>query len=346
MYLLKFIRRFAVLTCLSTVSLAAAANPIPELEKRLQGNAVQLQKLHQEHEFTQIKRKSAQEKLEQAQRELTDKALQLANMRAAAGTEPTAEQKAFIDNETQRLALAELTLKSSTAALSRLERSEERLRESIAATEKSIKDTERDIANSRARQTADAKEREQMVLGRLQQLQEENERLRLAMEEEARRAQQAAEEAARLAELARQQEEARLALEAAQQAAAQTNTAAVMNLAPKGETEEQDLSRVVLEGEPPIYRDEDTINVIMRGRVLDKPVAFIPIGPNRYRAEVKLDPGRSFFDLRNRRYRGTFPGEEAQSYVFYYDMSGEKPVLTVMHKTAEDQMISNAKDPF
>lgn len=349
MRLQRLISPFVLLICLSSASFLALANPLPELQKRLQDHTGQLQKLQQEYEFIQLKRHSAQEKLEQSQRELSEKAQQLAVMQAAAGTTPSAEQKAFLDNETQRLALAELTLKSSAAALARLERNEERLRESITATEKSIKDTERAMTNTRARQEADAKEREELVQQRLQQLQAENEQLRLAMEEEARRAQAAAEEAARLAELARQQEEARLALEAAKTATAE-DAKAVMNLAPTSgadtNSEEVDMTRVVLEGEPPIYQDEDTINVTMRGRALNKPVAFIPVGPGRYRAEVKLEPGRSYFDLRNRRYRGTFPGEETLPYVFYYDMSGEKPVLTVMHKAAEDQMMSNAKDPF
>lgn len=358
MHLLRFIHPIVLLVCLSSATLASQADTVTELQKRLQDHAAQLQKLQQEYEFAQLKRESAQEKLDQARHELTEKALQLATMRAAAGAEPGPEQKAFIDNETQRLALAELTLKSNNAALARLERNEERLRESLTATEKSIKETERAIAAGRARQEADAKEREHMVQQRLQQLQEENEKLRLAMEEEARRAQLAAEEAARLAEVARQQEQARLALEAAKTAAAQ-DAQTVMNLSqptvPPGKTsggeqgsgaEEVDMTRVVLEGEPPIYQDEDTINVTMRGRALNRPVSFIPVGPGRYRAEVKLEPGRSYFDLRSRRYRGTFPGAETLPYVFYYDTNGEKPVLTVMHKAEEDRMISNAKDPF
>lgn len=342
MRLLRFIRPFMFSVCLSSAPLAILANPVADLQKRLQDHTGQLQQLQLEYEAAQRKRQSAQEKLAQAQRELSDKTVQLAGMHAAAGAAPSAEQQAFLDNESQRLALAEVTLKSSTAALARLERNEERLREAMAAAEKNIRETERAITNNRARQEADAKEREQLVQQRLQQLQEENEKLRLAMEEETRRAQQAADEAARLAELTRQQEAARLAALAAAQPAQDTRP--VMNLATgQGEV---DMSQVVLEGEPPIYHDEDTITVTMRSRTLARPVTFLPVGPNRYRAEVKLDPGKAYFDLRNRRYRGTFPGAETLSYVFYYDMNGEKPLLTVMDKAAEDQMISNAKDPF
>jgi hypothetical protein len=345
MRLLRFIRPFMFLVCLNSVPLAALANPVAELQKRLQDYTSQLQKQRQEYESAQLKRQSAQEKLSQAERELSDKTVQLAGMHAAAGSAPSPEQKAFLDNETQRLALAELTLKSNTAAVERLKRNEERLRESIAAAEKAIAETERAITNARARQDVDAKEREQLVQQRLQQLQAENEQLRLAMEEETRRAKQAADEAARLAELARQQEAARLAtLATAKNTAAGQNTPAV-NLAPNNQGE-VDMSQVVLEGEPPIYHDEDTITVTMRGRALAKPITFIPVGPNRYRAEVRLEPGKAYFDLRNRRYRGIFPGTETVSYVFYYDMNGEKPLLTVMDKAEEDQMISNAKDPF
>src|SRR5687768_12227234 len=155
MCLQRFISPFVLLICLSSASFLALANPLPELQKQLQDHTSQLQKLQQEYEFIQLKRQSAQEKLAQSQRELAEKTQQLANLQADAGAAPSAERKAFLDNEAQRLALAELTLKSSTAAVVRLERNEERLRESITAAEKAIKDTDRAMTNARARQEAD-----------------------------------------------------------------------------------------------------------------------------------------------------------------------------------------------
>jgi hypothetical protein len=176
--------------------------------------------------------------------------------------------------------------------------------------------------------------------------------LRIAMEEEAKRA----EEAARQAELAQQEamrraeeQAAELAAQIAaeQQARAAEEQAATAAAKVKAPQVEQDLSQVVLEGEPPIYQDEDTIKVTIRSRSIDTPVVMSPVGPNLYRAEVSVEPGRAFFDVRKRRYRGTFPEQAGDDpYVFYYDLTGEKPIMYVRTKINDDQMISNAKDPF
>ena len=340
---------FLLLVCWSPLPvLAAPAQPANPLQNPQEEHASRAQLLQQEYEFTQIKLRSTAEKLGQIQQELADKQAQLANLRVALGNTPTPEQQAAVENEAQRVALAELTLKSREAALTRLERKQEELRTAIEASEQAI-------AASRAREEAETKARNLAMQKQLQALQQENEKLRLAMEEEARRAQLAAEEAARLAEEARvaeevrqqaiKEEEARLAEEARAAKEAATGAKAAVALREGGQT--TDMSQVVLAGEPPIYQDTDTVTFTLRSRSIEAPVVMRPIGPKRYRAEVDVEPGRAFFDLRNRRYRGYFTEEtDTTTYVFYYDLNAEKPVLSVVKKSVEDQMISNVKDPF
>ena len=350
----RIVRHFLLLVCWSPLPvLAAPAQPANPLQNPQEEHASRVQLLQQEYEFTQIKLRSTAEKLGQIQQELADKQAQLANLRIALGNTPTPEQQAAVENEAQRVALAELTLKSREAALTRLERKQEELRTAIEASEQAI-------AASRAREEAEAKARNLVMQKQLQALQQENEKLRLAMEEEARRAQLAAEEAARLAEEARvaeevrqqaiKEEQARLAEEAraakeAAETAAATGAKAAIALRDGGQT--TDMSQVVLEGEPPIYQDTDTVTFTLRSRSIEAPVVMRPVGPKRYRVEVDVEPGRAFFDLRNRRYRGYFTEEtDTTTYVFYYDLNAEKPVLSVVKKSVEDQMISNVKDPF
>jgi len=390
----SLLRAFCLLVCCATQpTLAAAASAVApdalaRLEARLQTHSDAVQKLQQEFEFTQYKRQSSEEKLKQLQDEKRTREVQLARMKESLGDSPTAEQKEALDNEAQRIALADLAIKSSIAAIGRLERKEQELQQALAEATKNIAQTQKEISAAIARADAERQARDRAMQQQLAALQQENERLRLAMEEEARRAEEAArqaEEARR--EAARRAEEQALAmaaqLAAEQQAAVSTQTelattaapasaaaeatppvaAALTNTAPaapatvakarvkSGRTpvvdDAPDLSQVVLEGEPPIYRDEDTIKVTIRSRSIDTPVTMVPIAPNLYRAEVSVDPGRAFFDVRNRRYRGYFPEKADNSpYVFYYDMSGERPKMLVLTKSNDEQMISNVKDPF
>lgn len=343
----SLIRTFCVLLCSAAIALPtfAAANTTSRLQARLQEHANELQKLQEEAEFTRYKRQSAEENLEQLQAELRAREVQLVRLRAEMGNEPTAAQREALDNEAQRIALAELGIKSRTAAIDRLERKEQELRGAMAKLQDGIARAEREIAATKARQEAQIQARNRAMQEQLEALKQENEQLRLAMEEEARRA----EEAARQAELA-QQEALRQAEEQAAALAAQTaapQTPAPTQAAAGSPQVEDDLSQVVLEGEPPIYQDEDTIKVTIRSRSIDMPVTMLPIGPNLYRAEVEVEPGRAFFDVRKRRYRGHFPEKsDSDPYVFYYDLNGERPKMYVRTKSNDDQIISNAKDPF
>lgn len=352
------LRTFCVLLCSSFNPLAAIAAPdtVSRLEARIQDHTSELQKLQQEVEFTQYKRQSTEEKLEQLRAELKDREVQLVRLRADMGSDPSAAQQEALDNEAQRIALAELSIKSRAAAVDRLERKEQELREAMAKIRDGIAKTERDIAAVKARQDAETQARNRAMQQQLEALQQENEQLRIAMEEEARRA----EEAARQAELAQQEavrraEEQAAALAAqvaAEQVAASATATPSARPTQTAQTTPQvddapDLSQVVLEGEEPIYQDEDTIKVTIRSRSIDTPVTMTPVSPNLYRAEVEVEPGRAYFDVRKRRYRGIFPEKtDTGPYVFYYDLNGERPKMYVRTKSNDDQMISNAKDPF
>lgn len=347
------LRTFCVLLCSSITPFAASAatEAISRLETRLQDHAGELHKLQQEVEFTQYKRQSTEDKLQQLQAELKDREIQLVRLRAEMGSEPTAAQQEALDNEAQRIALAELSIKSRAAAIERLERKEQELQTAIASIRDGVAKTEREIAAVKNRQDAETQARNRAMQQQLEALQQENEQLRLAMEEEARRA----EEAARQAELAQQEalrvaeeQAAALAAQVAAEQAASTTTAPTAQTAQTPQVDDApDLSQVVLEGEEPIYQDEDTIKVTIRSRSIDTPVTMVPVSPNLYRAEVDVEPGRAYFDVRKRRYRGQFPEKsDSDPYVFYYDLNGEKPKMYVRTKSNDDQMISTAKDPF
>lgn len=347
------LRTFCALLCSSSVApllAAAAPDTVSRLESRLQDHAGELQKLQQEVEFTQYKRQSTEDKLEQLRAELKDREVQLVRLRADMGNEPTKAQQEALDNEAQRIALAELSIKSRSAAIERLERKEQELRDAMASTRDGISKTEKEIAAVKARQDAETQARNRAMQQQLEALKQENEQLRIAMEEEARRA----EEAAREAELARQEaarraeeQAAALAAQLAAEQEANAATATAQTASAPQVDDAPDLSQVVLEGEDPIYQDEDTIKVTIRSRSIDTPVTMVPVSPNLYRAEVDVEPGRAYFDVRKRRYRGHFPEKtDADPYVFYYDLNGEKPKMYVRTKSNDDQVVSSTKDPF
>lgn len=339
------LRTFYLLLCscsAAPVFCAAAADSVTRLESRLVDHSGEVQKLQQEYDFTQYKRQSTLEKLQQLQEERKTREARLQEMRAKFGEQPTAEQQEALDNEAQRIALAELGIKSRVAAIARLERKEQELQEALTVSQTRITSTEKEIANTKARLEAETQARNRAMQQQLEALKQENEKLRLAMEEEARRA----EEAARQAELARQEAVRRAEEQAAALAAQIPAEGTAVAKVPVVE-DAPDLSQVVLEGEPPIHQDDDTIKVTIRSRSIDVPVTMMPVAPKLYRAEVSVDPGRAFFDVRNRRYRGFFPEKvDQQPYVFYYDLTSERPKMYVRTKANDDQMITNAKDPF
>jgi chromosome segregation ATPase len=349
------LRTFCVLLCTSVLAPAlatASTEAIARLETRLKTHASDMQKLEQEVEFAQYKRRSAEEKLQEVEEELKERELQLVRMRAEMGDSPTPAQQEALDNEARRIALAQLSIKSRAAAITRLERKEQELQTALNNIRDGIAKTEKEIVTIKARQEAEIQARNRAMQQQLEALQQENEQLRIAMEEEARRAEEAAQQAALAQQEAMRRAEEQAAALAAQiaaeqqaRAAEEQATAAAAKV--KAPQVEQDMTQVVLEGEPPIFQDEDTIRVTIRSRSIDTPVVMTPVGPNLYRAEVSVEPGRAFFDVRKRRYRGVFPAQDSKDpYVFYYDLTGEKPIMYVRTKINDDQMISNAKDPF
>lgn len=340
------VNRFLHVCALTLAFSAAAAVPvlaqnpshasIKSFQDKLDNFDLQVQKLTRDLEATQSSRQSMEERLKQSQRDLKNKEADLQQLRLSLGDNPSPVQSEALANEQQRIALAEINIKSVMATIIRLERKEEELKAALLNVEEQKRDTRQRItkAEQRARQQADAEAK--AIAAELDALKRENERLRMAMEEEARRAQEAAAEAQRLAELAAQQEQERLA----QQVLATEQSAAV-NTNP---------SQGAIGDEPPVYLGDDGVEVVIRSRSIDAPVVMQAVGPNLYQAEVSVDPGTAYFDVRKQRFRGYFPESvEQQKLIFIYNTSGENPTFSVISGDSgpeNPQMISDSNAPF
>lgn len=342
--------------CMLTLAVSVAATApltaqsysqaaIESLKDKLEDFDVQAQRFKRELEFITYKRQSTETKLKQSQRDLKDKEADLQRLRATLGNSPSSAQADMLANEQQRVALAELNIKSLLAAVVRLERKEEELRTSLSEIETQKQTTTQSIANAEKRARAQAAAKAQAVEAELEALKRENERLRLAMEEEAQRAQEAAAQARLLAE----QEQARLAQEAEERA----NATAMLDaekLPPEAEAQPVAPRPGLPDDEPPIHIADDGVQVVIRSRSLDAPVTMQPVGSGIYQAEVVVEPGRAYFDVRNQRFRGHFPKTDTpQAYLFTYDTSGESPTFLVGGKSKgqqDPQMVTDSHDPF
>lgn len=340
---------------------ALASSAVETIEQTIEKQNSQVIAAQKELELTKVKRKEAQDQLDQLNTELKDKRDQLEDLRDSYGDSPTEAQLEFVRNEEKRIALAQLSIESRSASVSRLERKEQELQSELKGLSSSL---DKNRAKLEQVQIAQKKQREAQARAMAEQmaaLKRENERLRKAMEEEARLSQMAIEEAARLAEEARlrEQEVKRLAAEkAAQQAAEQEEKVAAEQSTPKAPIKDyidpnaqgEDLSRVALEGEEPIYEGDDGFEIIMRSRsTKDKKVFFRQVAPDVFQAETQVDPGRAYFDLRKRRYRGHFEGEgSGDFYRFTYRVfDDQKPKLTVKRlEESEDQVVSQGESAF
>lgn len=355
MSVIRFLRNCALTLTVSVVAidpLIAQSGSHGTLQVKLERLDVQSQHLNHELEFTTSKRQSTEAKLKQSQRELKDREADLQRLRIELGESPSPLKTETLANEQQRVALAELNIKSLQAAVVRLERKEEELQAALAdiATEKQT--TTKAIANAQQRARAQANARAKAVETELEALKRENERLRLAMEEEARRAEEAAAEARLLAELAAKQQQERLEQEALEEQKRQA-----MAAAPGGEPAQKSVpqrpgTQDVQADEPPIHVGDDGMRVVIRSRSIEAPVVMKPIGPDLYQAEVVVEPGKAYFDVRNQRFRGHFPeSEEPQAFVFLYDTSGENPSFLLKGRSGESeqrdsQIVTDSHSPF
>lgn len=331
----------------TTVHAASSQNNINKLQGDIKKYEIQKGSLNQELEFTHVKLQSTHDKLSQLQHELRTKEIQLEKLKAAIGDKPTPEQRDFISNESKRIDLGATAIKSRKAAISRLERKETDLSKKIARTETLLAKAQKGITTSKQDAQAANSAKAYRMQRELAELKKENEQLRLAMAEEAARTRSATAEALLLAQAheAAVKETERLTEEKALAEAAAIAKEAAKNK----KLLAQDQSQTVLPGEKPIYKKSDGRKVVIRNRGKKKSFVMRPLGDKVYEVEVELSPGKSYFDIRSRRYRGYFPESRGDTtYVFRYDLSDKKhPKLSVKEKVDDpNQMISNANAPF
>lgn len=333
----------------------APSNAITALKQQITEFGTSVQQLKQEYDFTLYKRKSTEEKLQQSQNELIEKQNQITSMQQNLG--PTPEQAALdaIDNEQRRIALAEINIQSTRSATERLARKEQELQSQILATEAKMSTAQNQIAQIE-KKARDKIQAETLKMQReLAKLKSENEKLRLAMEEEARRAQAAKIESDRLAKEAAEADERAKALAAdiAQGNRMQANTVKQLweETNRKGGRSDvaEDLSQTVLPGELPIYKEKDERIVTLRSRTQSKDFPMRETAEYIYEAEITIQPGetRAYFDVKNRRYRGRFPESELPvTYIFTYDINqSSHPKMDVRIKDPE-QVVSNGEAPL
>ena len=322
---------------------SASWSASPSSDQQIEQYELQQKRVTRELEFTKVKLVEAKRKLKNAEDDLVAQKEQVKRMQAQATSESAKE---LLKNEQQRLAVAELSIKSQTSAYERLQRREADLQAEIAAAQQAAEDIKQSArkAEAKAKRLAAAKARQSA--SEIERLSKENRQLKLTLLEEKRRlanAEQRIEELVRTSDQRLTQikdlEEAITAFTAPPANAIET----VQNDQP-----ELDLSTVVLEGETPIYQGEDGEKIIMRSHSIDEKVTMKHVGANLYQVDVSVDPGRAYFDLKRRRYRGVFPKGYEGQYRFLYDLSNdEQPVLTVQQTPDTDtQVVSTPGSDF
>ncbi len=351
---------------------------ITQIEKQIDEYDSEQQKSQKELKQLESKIEKAEKKLLKIEEEQIRKQARLDKRKAAMGDQPSPEEQEFLANEKQRIALGDLTIKSRTTALSRLKRKAAELGESIDDVDGFIRRAKTRISNLKQQEEEAAlaaqRAKTQQMNAELEALKRENEMLKVAMEQEALRTKEAEEEAARLTLVAEQRKAALAAVEKPSTAkkevapAAETTkptTAQADSPVSDGKTivrtasfqgprlktpakkanieQGADMTQVVLPGEPPIYLDDDGEEVIIRSRDLKKRVFMRPVQEGVYKADVVLPSGRSYFHIRKRRYRGTFPSSRNDdNYVFIYDLRNpESPQLSVAYKNEADRIMAN-----
>ncbi len=378
----QFIKSAQIAFCLLILITAPLTHSASDnvFEQQIQAQQQEQNRLQGELSYTREKRREAEEALAQMEAELKEKEQQLAEMKARFDEPRSKSQQDLLANEQQRLALTELAIRSRIATVVRWERKEQELQDELhSAAEKIAGIQDRQQAEARrARREAEAKS--QALAAQLEALRRENEALRVAMEEKARSAQSAQEEAARLAALARAEEEAELAAEAEAAAlAAEAELEALSATAPVAGTGQLGLPSLIPMASsqytppPQVWMFEEVPNadaqepdadeqafdevtqeevrrddaIILRSRSLPRPVTLESSGEQVYRAEVKVQPGRAYFNINNRRYRGQFPDDGISTYVFTYDMTDEEqPRLNIQRSQENTAIAGDSADAY
>ncbi len=324
-------------------SFALAANSTDTAIEAVEQKQMRWQR---ELEFTQEKHNEAARKLADAKQELEARTQSLKNLEAQLGDTPSETALERLKTERQRVAVAELSVESQSSVLERLERKQADLKAELDQSEQDIENIRQQIAEAQKREKRNAKAREAANEQEIRLLREENDNLKTELLNERQRLATAE---LRIEELVRITDQQAATIEKLN-----TEISALMLLeeqrqqAPAAQPEHiMDLSQTVLEGEEPIYQGDDGQQMIIRSRSLEGPIEMTQISPTLFRADIKIEPGRTYFDLNRRRYRGTFPADDEGYYRFYYDTSRqEAPVLSVDVINDPNQMITNSVGDF
>ncbi len=336
-------------TVLSTPALSQTNSKIEKYE---------LKEKHAEREldFTKEKLSEARRKLKSAEKELTAQKKQVKAMQQQAQNNPSNTTLELLKNEQQRLAVAELSIKSQVSSYERLKRKQGELQKEIKASRKAVVDLKAAHKKAQASAKREAAQKAKKSADTIRYFAKENRELKSALASEQRRLANAE---LRIEELVKSIDgyQAQIEILKAEIAALSTPppVPAEALLEPQAQTQVEsetenptmDLSTVVLDGETPIYQGEDGERIIVRSHSIDKKVVMTQIGEHLYQADIKVDGGRAYFDLRRKRYRGTFPKGFNGEYRFIYDLSNQdKPVLSVQHAPSDTQMVSMPGNDF
>lgn len=318
---IKHLIFLAIISASGWMTGAFAQSSVTELNQQLGKHKASVLDMQEELESVQEKIEESHLALDLLRKDLSDRQVQLASSKRALDANPGPNAERVWQNESRRVQMSRLAVEAREATLDRLRSKETELKQQIADTERAITRTETRIRN--ARQAA-ASARQQAEADALRQAQEA-----AAAEERA-----AQESAARAAQEAAQTRQAEVEAEAARNAAANAppaspaaqapdagRAATASNPGPRGTRNAQDSTRTVMAGEEPIYAGDDGDALYLRSRNISEPILMVEVEPNQFRAETVVSPGKTYFDIGGRRYRGVVTDDGQNRYLFHYDRS-------------------------
>lgn len=314
--------------------------------QKIEAIELQQKRAQRELEFNRVKYTEAQKKLDDMVKELATRQAQLKLAQNRTAENASEAELELLKNEQQRLAVAELSVQSQQSIVDRLGRKQGDLEKTLADIQSDIGQLHRDIADAKDQKKQQARQQALADQQELDRLRKENLQLKTTLTSERdrlNRAELRVEELVKIADL-----RAKQITQLEDTVTQLTQPAAVAAAASKPNSKPTDLSTTVLEGEAPIYDGEDGERIIIRSHSIEENVVMNQVGPHLYQAEVKVEPGKAYFDLRRRRYRGNFPTTESNMFRFYYDLTDvESPRLYVESVNSDQEaMVTNAASEF
>ncbi len=316
-----------ILTFTSGWMAGALAQPsIAELNQQLGKHKASVVDMQEELESVQDKIDESQRALDLLRKELSDRQVQLASSKRALDADPGPNAERVWQNESRRVEMSKLAVEAREATLDRLRSKESELEQQLVNTERAITRTETQIRN--ARQAASSA-RQQAEADALRQAQEaaaaeekaaQDAAAALAAEEAAARIQQAETQAEAARDAAANVPPVPPAVPSSDASADRTATA-TNNTGTRGKRNAQDSTQTVMAGEEPIHAGDDGDALYLRSRNISEPVLMVEVEPNQFRAETVVSPGKTYFDIGGRRYRGVVTDDGQNRYLFHYDRS-------------------------